>query len=66
MISDPVERKQIINSADEADVRNGTPSPRIHPFPLLESIYPPGSTESEKVAYLLSLFRMALQPEDDL
>ena len=35
-------------------------------FPLLEGIFPPGSSDSEKAACLLSLFQMALQSEDDL
>ena len=35
-------------------------------FPLLEGIFPLGSSDSEKAAYLLSLFQMALQSEDDL
>jgi hypothetical protein len=56
----------MIDSADEADVQNATASLRIIAFPLRESIYPPGSTESEKLDYLLGLFRMALRPEDDL
>jgi hypothetical protein len=56
----------MINSANEADVRNGAASPRPQAFPLLEAMYPPGSTESEKIAYLLRLLRMALQAEDDL
>ena len=46
-----------------------TVTPRSLPvgaFPLLEAIFPPGSSDSEKAAYLLSLFQMALQSEDDL
>ena len=35
-------------------------------FPLLEGIFPPGSSDSEKAACLLRLFQMALQSEDDL
>ena len=35
-------------------------------FPVLEAMFPPGSSDSEKAAYLLSLFQMALQPEDDV
>ena len=35
-------------------------------FPLLEAIFPPGSSDREKAACLLSLFQMALQSEDDL
>lgn len=38
----------------------------IGAFPLLEGIFPPGSSDSEKAACLLSLFQMALQSEDDL
>jgi hypothetical protein len=34
-------------------------------FPLLEGIFPPGSSDREKAACLLSLFQMALQPEDE-
>jgi len=46
-----------------------TVTPRSLPvgaFPLLEAIFPPGSSDSEKAAYLLSLFQMALQSEDEL
>ena len=46
-----------------------TVTPRSLPvgaFPLLEAIFPPGSSDSEKAACLLSLFQMALQSEDDL
>jgi hypothetical protein len=35
-------------------------------FPLLEAIFPPGSSDSEKAECLFRLFKMALQPEDDL
>jgi hypothetical protein len=57
----------MINSAaDEADFPDATTSLWIGAFPLLESIYLPGSTESGKVACLLRLFQMALQPEDDV
>jgi hypothetical protein len=35
-------------------------------FPLLEAIFPPGSSDSEKAACLLRLFEMALQPEGDV
>jgi hypothetical protein len=38
----------------------------IGAFPLLEGIFPPGSSDSEKAACLLRLFKMALQPEDDV
>jgi hypothetical protein len=34
--------------------------------PLLEDLFPPGSSDSEKAACLLRLFKMALQPEDDV
>ncbi len=34
-------------------------------FPLLEGIFPPGSSDSEKATCLLSLFQMALQSEDE-
>lgn len=56
----------MINSADEADVPDATASLWIDAFPLLESMYPPDANESEKVACLLSLFQIALQPEDDV
>ena len=35
-------------------------------FPLLEAVFPPGSSDSEKAACLLRLFQMALQSEDDV
>lgn len=49
------------------DALTVTPRPLpVGAFPLLEAIFPPGSSDSEKAAYLLSLFQMALQSEDDL
>ena len=46
-----------------------TVTPRSLPvgaFPLLEAIFPPGSSDSEKAECLLRLFQMALQSEDDV
>lgn len=37
----------------------------IGAFPLLEGIFPPESSDSEKAACLLSLFQMALKSEDE-
>lgn len=37
----------------------------IGAFPLLEGIFPPGSSDSEKAACLLRLFQMALKSEDE-
>ena len=38
----------------------------VDAFPLLEALFPLGSSDSEKAACLLRLFKMALQPEDDV
>lgn len=46
-----------------------TVTPRSLPvgaFPLLEAIFPPGSSDSEKAECILRLFQMALQSEDDV
>ena len=59
----------MINSARKADFPDATASLWIDAFPLfpsLERIYPPGSSESEKIDCLLRLFQMALELEDDV
>lgn len=38
----------------------------VDAFPLLEALFPPGSSDSQRAACLLRLFKMALQPEDDV
>lgn len=56
----------MINSvADEAGFPDTTAS-WIDGYPLLKPIFPPGSTEREKVACLLRLFEMALRPEEEV
>jgi hypothetical protein len=66
MIWNHSETKPTISSSDEGDVPGTAASLPIDAFPLLESMYPRDSSESEKAAYLWSLFQMALRLEDDL
>ena len=42
------------------------PSWAIGAFPHLEAMFPPGSNDRDKTAYLLSLFQMVLEPDDDV
>ena len=56
----------MINLADEADVPDSTALLPTDAFPLLEAIFPPGSSDGEKTKCLLRLFQMALQSEDDV
>lgn len=59
------EDSNIQTAGRERDTFMPVSSP-IAGFALLESLFPPDSSNSERRAYLLSLLQMGLQPEDKM
>ena len=53
------------DAAGDSDVST-LAAPPIAGFDFLESLYPPGSSGSEKAAYVLSLLQIALLSDDEL
>jgi hypothetical protein len=61
----PYNRDNIVEADDELNIGDNTVPSVIDGFPLLESFYPAGSSESEKARHISRLLQIALQPEED-
>jgi len=53
------------NSDNGGDYISTVAVPPFEGFDLLESLFPPGSSDSEKAAYVARLLQIAVSPDDE-